>query len=129
MWLYETAVQQSPGFNSLQNPGTAFGLREVIFAARTDALILRELDLVHDFGAAGTLLPKALWHLALLAALRFERGFFEDGHVLCAGSGRSVHRGRAGCFQHAGALAQRGTGGQYIVDQQHAQVSHGDLFS
>ena len=64
-------------------------LREVIIATRTDALILRELDFVHDFRAARTFLPEALRHLAFLPALRFERWSFENSHVLGArGGGR-----------------------------------------
>ena len=60
-------------------------LREMIIAPRTDALVLRELDLVHDFGAAGTFLPETLRHLALSFALGLKRGFFENGHGVSRG--------------------------------------------
>ena len=46
-------------------------LRKVVIATRTDALVLRELQLVDHFFTAGTLLPKALRHLAPFAALGF----------------------------------------------------------
>jgi hypothetical protein len=66
-------------------------LGEMVIAARTDPLILRKLDFVHDLGAARTFLPEALRHLAFFPALRFERWSFEDGHGLCAGRGRRVN--------------------------------------
>ena len=46
-------------------------LREMIIAARTDALVFDQLDFVHDFAAAGALLPEALRHLALFSGSRF----------------------------------------------------------
>jgi hypothetical protein len=53
---------------------------KVIIAARTDAIVLVQLDLVHDFTAARTLLPEALRNIALLAVLGFERWLFKNGH-------------------------------------------------
>ena len=67
-------------------------LGKMIIAARTDALVLRQLDFVHDLGAARTFLPETLRHVALLAALRFKGGSFENGHGLGAGRGGGVNR-------------------------------------
>ena len=91
-------------------------LREMIIAARADAVVFRQLDFVHDFAAAGALLPKALRHLAFLAALGLERWFFENGHVLAAGGSRRVHRKRTGFLQNRGAFAQSRTGREDVVD-------------
>ena len=82
----------------------------MIIAARTDALVLRQLDFVHDFAAAGTFLPEALRHLAFLATLRLERGFFENGHGLGAGGGGRVNGNCARLAQNASAFAQGGAG-------------------
>ena len=78
----------------------------MIIATRADALVLRQLDLVHDLRAARTFLPEALRHLAFFPALRFERWSFENGHVLCPRRGRRVNGKRAGLFQDARAFAQ-----------------------
>src|SRR4051794_38981342 len=56
-------------------------LRKVIVAAGTNALVLRELDLVHNIGAAGALLPQTLRHLALATAHRLQRWSFENSHL------------------------------------------------
>ena len=87
-------------------------LRKMIIAARTDALVLDQLDFVHDLGAARTFLPETLRHLAFLAALRLERGSFENGHGLGAGRGRRVNGNcAAGLFQDTRTFAQRRAGG------------------
>jgi hypothetical protein len=52
----------------------------MIIAARTDTLILRELDFRHDLGTARTFLKKTLRDFALLAILLFDCWFFENGH-------------------------------------------------
>src|SRR5262249_6711030 len=39
---------------------------------------------MNDFGAAGTLLPQSLGHLAFSTALGLECWLFEDGHVMRA---------------------------------------------
>ncbi len=54
--------------------------REMIIAARADAVVFGQLDFVHHFAAAGAFLPKALRHVALLAVVGPERWFFENGH-------------------------------------------------
>jgi hypothetical protein len=52
----------------------------MIIAARTDALILRKLDFRYDLGAAGTFLEKTMRDVALLAILRLDCWFLENGH-------------------------------------------------
>ena len=91
-------------------------LREMILATRANALVLRQLDFVHDFAAAGTLLPEALGHLALFALLGLERWFFENRHVLASGGSRGVHGKRARLLQNRGAFTQGRTSGEDVVD-------------
>ena len=101
----------------------------MIIAARTDALVLGELNFLHDLGAAGTFLEKTLRDVALLAILRLDCWSLENGHGLGAGGGRRVNGNGAGAFQNTRALAQRRAGGQDIVDQKHTQPSHVHVFS
>ena len=42
--------------------------REMVIAARTDAVVFHELDFVHDLAATGTFLPETLRHLALFCS-------------------------------------------------------------
>src|SRR6266704_2710265 len=56
------------------------GLGKMIIASRTNALILRQLDLMHDLGTAGAFLPQALWHLAFFSALSFQSRLLENRH-------------------------------------------------
>ena len=91
-------------------------LREMIIATRADAIVFRQFDFVHDLAATVALLPEAGRHLALLAALGFERWFFENGHGLAAGCRRRVDRKRAGFLQNRGAFTQSRAGGQDVVD-------------
>src|SRR5215510_7730795 len=58
----------------------AGGLPLMIVAARTDALILRELNLGHDLSAAGTLLKKTARNFLLFAGLRLDCWFFKNRH-------------------------------------------------
>jgi len=52
----------------------------MIIAARTDALVLGELDFGDDLRAAGTFLEKTMRDVALLAILRLDCWFLENGH-------------------------------------------------
>ena len=52
----------------------------MIIAARTDPLILRELDFGHDLRTAGTFLEKAVRNLPLLPAFCLNCRFFENRH-------------------------------------------------
>src|SRR4029453_4869233 len=99
-------------------------------AARTDALILRKLDFRYDLGAAGTFLEKTMRDVALLAILRLDCWFLENGHGnLCAcGRGR-MNRNGARAFQNTRALAERGASCQDVVDQKHTQTSQVHVFS
>src|ERR1041385_5285613 len=58
------------------------GLREVIIAVRTNALVPGELDFVHDVFATGAFLKKSLWDIAaaLLSAAATDGRSFENGH-------------------------------------------------
>jgi len=52
----------------------------VIVAARTDALILRQLDFRHDFRTARALLKKTARNVPLSAASRLNCWLLEDCH-------------------------------------------------
>src|SRR4051812_26454841 len=65
-------------------------LREMIIATRANALVLGELDLVHDLPAARAFLPESLRDLALFPG-RLEGGSFENGHGV-----RRARRSRRG---------------------------------
>ena len=56
------------------------GLREMIIAVRTDALVLGELDFVNDFAASCALLKEPMWNITLFRTLCFYCRFFENGH-------------------------------------------------
>ena len=84
---------------------------KMIIAPRTDTLILAQLDFVNDLVAAGTFLEQALRNgLAFLPIVCFERGFFENGHGLCARGRGGVNGKRARLAQNARAFAQSGAG-------------------
>src|SRR5207302_10257757 len=55
-------------------------LRKVIVAARTDTLILRQLDFRNSFATAGALLKKTPRNFPLFAALRLDCWFLENCH-------------------------------------------------
>jgi hypothetical protein len=63
----------------------------MIIAVRAHPLVLDQFDFVNDFVTSGTFLKKSLRNVALLAVLNFDRGFFEDGHGLCARRGHGVN--------------------------------------
>src|SRR5205814_6003015 len=56
-------------------------LRKVMVAMRANALVPRELDLVHDLRTARAFLPESLRHLAFFARL-LEGWSFENGHIV-----------------------------------------------
>src|SRR5205085_11368083 len=63
-----------------QVPDSFLGrLREMMIAMRTNALVPRELNFVHDFGTAGAFLPKPLRNLAFLPR-GLEGWSFENSH-------------------------------------------------
>ena len=55
-------------------------LRLMIVAARTDTLILRQLNIRHDLSAAGAFLKNAARHFTLFAGLRLDCWFLKDCH-------------------------------------------------
>src|SRR4030095_6438968 len=55
-------------------------LRKVIFASRTDTLILRKLDLRHDFRATRAFLEQTARNVFLLPTLCLDCWFAKDWH-------------------------------------------------
>src|SRR5205814_8434472 len=72
---FDKRVRVEQILNSL--PG---GLRKVILAARTDALILCKLDFRHDFRTARALLKKTTRNFPLFAGLRLNCWLLENCH-------------------------------------------------
>jgi hypothetical protein len=74
------ALDESVGIEKMFDPFLG-RLREMIFAPGANALVLGELDFVHDLRAARAFAPETLGHFALLLMLRLESRSFKNCHV------------------------------------------------